>query len=76
MLTLATAIMLQEAGNLRSDISGGYDGLPGLTFDPLFGKFDYDLYGHTYYIYALVVLAVVFYLVRRIVYSPFGAALT
>jgi branched-chain amino acid transport system permease protein len=76
MLTLATAIMLQEAGNLRSDISGGYDGLPGLTFDPLFGKFDYDLYGHTYYIYALVALAVVFFLVRRIVYSPFGAALT
>jgi branched-chain amino acid transport system permease protein len=76
MLTLATAIMLQEAGNLRSDISGGYDGLPGLTFDPLFGKFDYDLYGHTYYIYALVALAVVFYVVRRIVYSPFGAALT
>ena len=32
MLTLATAIMLQETGNLRSDISGGYDGLPGLDF--------------------------------------------
>jgi branched-chain amino acid transport system permease protein len=76
MLTLATAIMLQEAGNLRSDISGGYDGLPGLTFDPLLGKFDYDLYGHTYYLYALVVLAIVFFIVRRIVYSPFGAALT
>ncbi|HZQ11397.1 MAG TPA: branched-chain amino acid ABC transporter permease [Pseudolabrys sp.] len=76
MLTLATAIMLQEAGNLRSDISGGYDGLPGLTFQPLFGVFDYDLYGHTYYLYVLAVLAVIFYFVRRIVYSPFGQALT
>jgi branched-chain amino acid transport system permease protein len=76
MLTLATAIMLQEAGNLRSDISGGYDGLPGLTFAPLFGTFDYDLYGHTYYLYNLAVLAIVFYFVRRIVYSPFGQALT
>jgi len=76
MLTLATAIMLQETGNLRSDISGGYDGLPGLTIMPLFGKFDYDLYGHTNYLYVLAVLAVVFYLVRRIVYSPFGQALT
>ncbi|MFN3658980.1 MAG: branched-chain amino acid ABC transporter permease [Pseudolabrys sp.] len=76
MLTLATAIMLQEAGNLRSDISGGYDGLPGLVFDPLLGKFEYDLYGHTNYVYALVVLAIVFYFVRRIVYSPFGQALT
>ena len=76
MLTLATAILLQETGNLRSDISGGYDGLPGLTFKPLLGIFDYDLYGHTYYLYVLAVLAVVFYLVRRIVYSPFGQALT
>jgi len=76
MLTLATAIMLQETGNLRSDISGGYDGLPGLSFDPLLGRFDYDLYGHTYFIYALVVLAIIFYFVRRIVYSPFGQALT
>ena len=76
MLTLATAIMLQEAGNLRSDLSGGYDGLPGLTFSPLFGVFDYDLYGHTNYLYVLAVLAIVFYFVRRIVYSPFGQALT
>jgi branched-chain amino acid transport system permease protein len=76
VLTLAIAIMLQETGNLRSDISGGYDGLPGLTFDPLFGKFNYDLYGKTYFLYALGVLLVVFYFVRRIVYSPFGQALT
>src|SRR5512144_25077 len=52
MLTLATAILLQETGNLRSDISGGYDGLPGLTFKPLLGVFDYDLYGHINYFYA------------------------
>ena len=76
MLTLATAIMLQETGNLRSDISGGYDGLPGLTIAPLFGIFHYDLYGHVNYLYVLGVLAVIFYFVRRIVYSPFGQALT
>jgi branched-chain amino acid transport system permease protein len=76
MLTIAFAAMLQEAGNLRSDFSGGYDGLPGLTFDPLFGTFQYDLYGHTNYWYVLIVLAVVFYFVRRIVYSPYGQALT
>ncbi|HVZ51831.1 MAG TPA: branched-chain amino acid ABC transporter permease [Pseudolabrys sp.] len=76
MLTIAFAAMLQESGNLRSDITGGYDGLPGLTFDPLLGAFQYDLYGHTNYWYALAALAVVFYLVRRIVYSPFGQTLT
>ena len=68
--------MLQESGNLRSDFTGGYDGLPGLIFAPLFGRFDYDLYGHTNYLYVLAVLAVMFYFVRRIVYSPFGQALT
>jgi branched-chain amino acid transport system permease protein len=76
MLTIAFAAMLQESGNLRSDITGGYDGLPGLAFDPLLGYFQYDLYGHTNYWYALAALAVVFYFVRRIVYSPFGQALT
>ena len=76
MLTIAFAAMLQEAGNLRSDFTGGYDGLPGLMFDPLFGTFQYDLYGHTNYWYALGALAVIFYFVRRIVYSPFGQALT
>lgn len=76
MLTIAFAATLQESGNLRSDITGGYDGLPGLSFDPLFGHFQYDLYGHTNYLYALAVLAVMFFVVRRIVYSPFGQALT
>lgn len=76
MLTIAFAATLQESGNLRADITGGYDGLPGLMFDPLFGYFDYDLLGHTNYLYTLAVLAFVFYFVRRIVYSPFGQALT
>jgi branched-chain amino acid transport system permease protein len=76
MLTIAFAAMLQEAGNIRSDFSGGYDGLPGLSFSPIFGMFDYDLYGHTNYWYVLIVLAIVFFFIRRIVYSPFGQALT
>ncbi len=76
MLTIAFGAMLQESGNLRSDITGGYDGLPGLMFDPLFGYFQYDLYGHTNYWYVLGVLAIMYYIVRRIVYSPFGQALT
>src|SRR5690242_1947654 len=35
VLTLATTIMLQELGNVLRDITGGYDGLPGLMFKPL-----------------------------------------
>jgi branched-chain amino acid transport system permease protein len=75
VLTLSTTIMLQELGNLFSDVTGGYDGIPGVTVAPLFGRFDYYLYGHTYYLYALAVLFLLFVLVRRIVYSPFGQAL-
>ena len=75
VLTLSTTILLQEVGNLFKDFTGGYDGIPGITIWPLFGVFDYDLYGHTNYIYCGVVLLVLFYVVRRIVYSPFGEAL-
>jgi branched-chain amino acid transport system permease protein len=75
VLTLATTIMLQELGNLMRDFTGGYDGLPGLAFKPLLGVFDYDLYGHVNYLYALAVLFVLFMVVRRIVNSPFGQTL-
>ena len=49
VLTLSTTIMLQQLGNLFRDFTGGYDGIPGINIAPLFGRFDYDLYGHTYY---------------------------
>ena len=75
VLTLSTAIMLQELGNLMKDLTGGYDGLPGLAFKPLLGAFDYDLYGHVNYLYALAVLLVLFMVVRTIVYSSFGQTL-
>jgi branched-chain amino acid transport system permease protein len=75
VLTLSTTIMLQELGNLFPDITGGYDGIPGLQISPLFGVFTYDLYSHTNYLYCLGVLFVLFLLVRRIVFSPFGQAL-
>ena len=75
VLTLSTTIMLQELGNLMRDITGGYDGLPGLMFKPLLGRFDYDLFGHVAYLYALAVLFVLFMVVRVIVHSPFGQTL-
>jgi branched-chain amino acid transport system permease protein len=76
MLTLATAILVQEFGNYRSDITGGYDGVPGMDIWPLLGLFENDLFGRTYYVYVAVLLFVVVYALRRIVYSPFGQALT
>lgn len=75
MLTLATAIMLQELANARADLTGGFDGLLGIKVDPLFGRFDYDLWGRTHYWYALAVLFIMFLIARAIVHSPFGRSL-
>jgi branched-chain amino acid transport system permease protein len=75
MLTLATAILLQEFANVRADITGGFDGLLGIQFAPLLGYFEYDLWGFTWYWYALAVLFVMFVIARTIVYSPFGQSL-
>ncbi len=75
MLTLATAILLLEGANAAEVWTGGFDGLTGITVWPLFGRFDYDLWGHVFYWYALCVLFLCFLLARRIVHSPFGRSL-
>jgi len=76
MLTLATAIFLQELANANEAVTGGFDGLLGISFAPLLGRFEYDLWGHTFYWYALVVLFLVFLLCRTVVHSAFGRSLT
>jgi branched-chain amino acid transport system permease protein len=75
MLTMVTAILLHEFANVQADITGGFDGLLGIALDPLLGRFEYDLWGHTHYWYALAVLFLCFLVVRRLVHSPFGRAL-
>ena len=77
MLTLCTMALLEEAGNLAVDYTGGYDGLDSLPIRPLFGLFRFSsLYSNTQYLYALVVLFLCFLFVRTLVYSPFGHSLT
>ena len=76
MLTLATAILLQELANTLEDWTGGFDGLTGITIDPILGVFENDLWGHHYYWYSLAVLFLCFLVFRRLVHSPFGRSLT
>ena len=76
MLTLATAILLQELANTLEDWTGGFDGLTGITIDPVLGVFENDLWGHHYYWYSLIVLFLCFLVFRRLVHSPFGRSLT
>jgi branched-chain amino acid transport system permease protein len=75
MITLGLGLLLQEAANSASWLTGGSDGLQGVNIWPLLGHFDWDLYGYTAYSYSLTVLFVVFLGARRLIHSPFGLAL-
>src|SRR6185312_166665 len=56
MLTLIVAVMLQEAANKASPVTGGANGLQGMVISPILGVFDFDLYGHVAYLYCLILL--------------------
>lgn len=75
MVTLGVAMLLYEAANKAAWLTGGADGLQGVWIDPLFGRFEFDLYGTTAYGYALAVTFVMFLIARRIVTSPYGLSL-
>lgn len=77
MLTLCTMALLEQAANMFSGFTGGFDGMPGLDFKPILGLFKFDvLYFRSQYLYALAVLLLCFVVVRVLVYSPFGRSLT
>jgi branched-chain amino acid transport system permease protein len=75
MITLGIGLVLQEAANSVSWLTGGFDGLQGIHTWPIFGLFHFDLYGYTAYSYSLAVLFAVFLAARRLIHSPFGLAL-
>ncbi len=75
MITLGIGLLLYEVANRESWLTGGNDGLQGVAMWPLFGWFDFDLYGYTAYAYALAVLLLVVLAARRLVHSPFGLSL-
>ncbi len=74
MLTLGIGLLLAEAANSASWLTGGADGLQGIRMSPLLG-FKFDLYGRTGYAYSLAVLFLCFLVSRRLIHSPFGLAL-
>jgi branched-chain amino acid transport system permease protein len=76
MQTLVVAALLGEAANKASAITGGDDGLQGMQVWPVFGHFEFGLYGRTAFFYCLAVLFLCWLAVRRIVHSAFGRSLT
>jgi branched-chain amino acid transport system permease protein len=75
MITLGLGLLLAEAANSASWLTGGADGLQGVHMWPLLGLFKFDLYGFVAYWYALIVLFLLFLVSRRLINSPFGLSL-
>jgi branched-chain amino acid transport system permease protein len=75
MVTLGIALLLEALAERFSDITGGTDGLQGIDIQPIFGLFEFDMFGRTGFFYSLAVLFLLFVLARRIVHSPFGLSL-
>ncbi|RFP17783.1 branched-chain amino acid ABC transporter permease [Duganella sp. BJB488] len=75
MVTLGIGLMLFEAANKASFLTGGVDGLSGMVVGKLFGAFEFDLNGNVAFCYSFAVLFIVFVVLRRVVKSPFGLSL-
>ena len=74
MLTMGFGLLLHEAANSASALTGGADGLQGFKVPSVLG-FKFDMFGRAAYGYALAVLFLCFLVARRIIHSPFGLAL-
>src|SRR5262245_19231916 len=75
MITLGFGLLLLEAANSASWLTGGADDLQGVHMWPMFGVFKFDLWGYTSYWYSLIVLFILFLVSRRLINSPFGLSL-
>lgn len=75
MVTLGVGLLFYETANRAHVVTGGVDGLTGVTMGKLLGIFPFDLGGSTIYWYSLLVTFLCFALVKRIVSSPFGLSL-
>jgi len=75
VVTLGIGLLLYEAANRAAWLTGGVDGLAGVSMGKLLGIFPFDLAGDTAFVYSLAVLFAVFVAARRLVASPFGLSL-
>lgn len=72
VLSIAIVQLLHEAANKASWLTGGSDGLSGMMPAPLFGLFEFDLWGRSAYLFGLGLLVAVFIALKFVVRSPFG----
>lgn len=75
MITLGISLLLYEAANRATDLTGGVDGLQGVAVGKVLGLFSFDLGAKTAYLYVLGVSFLLFVLVRALITSPYGLSL-
>ncbi|OOO27730.1 branched-chain amino acid ABC transporter permease [Agrobacterium salinitolerans] len=75
MISIAVTMVLQEVASQGRWLTGGADGLAGITAGPLLGLFEFDFVGQVAFIYSVSVLAGVLLLCQVLIGSPFGLAL-
>lgn len=75
MLTIAVCLLLGEAALQFARLTGGSDGLQGIVMWPVLGRYAFDLYGRTAFVYTFLVVVALFVLARHVLQSPFGLAL-
>ncbi|QND72470.1 branched-chain amino acid ABC transporter permease [Tardiphaga robiniae] len=72
VLSIAVGQLVAALANKLSWLTGGSDGLSGITPGEVFGIFNFDMYSRTAFLFSLGVLVIVFVLLQRFVRSPFG----
>lgn len=75
MVTLGLNLLLYDFVHRATELTGGDDGLQGITIAPIFGVFRFDMMGTTAYVYVLIVAFVSFLAIRALVNSAWGLAL-
>ena len=72
VLSIAFGQLVAALANKFTAWTGGSDGLSGITPAPVFGVFDFDLYGHAAYWLSVGALAVIMAALAAFVRSPFS----
>ena len=72
VISIATGQLFGALANKLSFLTGGSDGLAGITPGPVFGVFAFDIYSRTAFVFSVTTLGIVFALMIRLGRSPFG----
>jgi branched-chain amino acid transport system permease protein len=75
MVTLGLSLLLLEAANRAGWLTGGADGLQGISMGDLLGVWRFDLYGVVGYFYALIAATLIYALCSVLLRSEWGMTL-